>query len=297
MPAIESKLGLGPMPQPWKDYLELTKPRICLLALMMSTLGFILGSVGPVNPVRLFWSLLGIGLVGAASGILNQYIEREWDGQMWRTLNRPLPSGRVSPDHALHLGLLTGAIGETILLFAVNPVTAVLGATTLLFYLGIYTPSKRVSSLSTLIGAIPGAMPPLLGWTAAQGTLGAQGMLLFAILFVWQIPHFLAIAWIYREDYARGNFPVLPVIDEQGSDTAKQVIIYSLVLLPLTLVPAAWGVAGKIYFYGALVLGSLFLVQGIFLAVYRSKPYARRLFFASILYLPLLGFLMVWDRV
>jgi heme o synthase len=297
MSTAERTLGLGAMTQPWKDYLELTKPRICLLALMMSTLGFFLGSVGPVNSVSLVWSLLGIALIGASSGILNQYLEREWDGQMWRTLNRPLPSGRVTPERALSLGLLTGGIGETILLFAVNPVTAVLGATTLLFYLGIYTPSKRVSSLSTLIGAIPGAMPPLLGWTAAHGTVGAQGMLLFAILFVWQIPHFLAIAWIYREDYARGNFPVLPVVDEKGTDTANQVVIYSLLLLPLTLVPSAWGEAGRIYFYGALTLGILFLVQAIYLAVYRSKLYARRLFFASILYLPLLGFLMVWDRL
>ncbi len=280
-----------------RDYFEMTKPRICLLALVMTTLGFFLASPGSIDRGLLFWSLLGISLVGGASGVLNQYIERDLDGKMWRTLERPLPAGRIEPAKALWFGVILTAMGEAILLVAVNPVTAVLGALTLLFYLGIYTPAKRVSSMSTLIGAIPGAMPPLLGWAAARGQIGPEGLVLFGILFLWQIPHFLAIAWIYREDYSRANFPILTVLDEQGAVTARQVIIYTLVLLPLTLVPTAWGVAGRVYFFGALVLGVGFLVQAILLAVQRTKVQARRLFFASLIYLPVLGILMVWDRV
>lgn len=279
-----------------KDYLELTKPGICGLALTMTCLGFFLGS-GPTMEIKpLLISLVGIALVGAASGALNQYIEREIDARMWRTLDRPLPAGRMKASSALIFGIVCGVLGEVVLLVGVNGITALLAAITLFFYIGIYTPSKRVSSLSTLLGAVPGAMPPLMGWTAVQGHIGFEGLVLFGILFLWQIPHFLAIAWIYREDYARANLPVLPVVDELGSSTVKQVIIYSLVLLPISLVPSAWGLTGSYYFYGAIALGLLFLFCGIALAIYRSKLYARRLFFASIIYLPLLGFLMVWDR-
>lgn len=280
-----------------RDYFELTKPRICLLALIMTSLGFFLASPGAVDGALLTWALIGIGLVGASSCILNQYIERELDAQMWRTLDRPLPAGRIEPEKALWFGSILAVAGEIVLLVWVNPVTAVLGALTLLFYLGIYTPSKRVSSMSTLIGAIPGAMPPLLGWAAAKGQVGAEGLILFGIIFIWQIPHFLAIAWIYREDYSRANFPILTVLDEKGSITARQIVIYSLVLIPLTLVPAAWGVSGRVYFFGALLLGLAFLAQSVVLAIWRTKVQARRLFLASLIYLPALVFLMVWDRV
>lgn len=284
------------MNKTFSDYLMLTKPRICALAMIMASLGFFIGN-GNVDWSLFFWSQLGIALVGAASGVLNQYIEKEVDGHMWRTLDRPLPSGRMLPQHALAFGLGMAFGGEILLLIAVNPVTAVLGALTLLFYLGIYTPAKRISSVSTLIGAIPGAMPPLLGFTASKGTVTSEGMLLFAILFLWQIPHFLAIAWIYKEDYARGSMPVLPVIDEEGWQTAWQIILYNLVLLPITLIPSAWGLAGKIYFYGAIALGLIYLSQGIAMAMRRTKVQARRLFLTSLVYLPALGILLAWDRL
>lgn len=280
-----------------RDLFEMTKPRICMLALMMAALGYFMGSTGPIAPGRFILSLLGTALVGACCGALNMYVERDVDALMWRTMNRALPSGRVPPKYALVMGIVTGILGEGILLFGVNPMTAVLGGLTILFYLGIYTPAKRVSTMSTLIGAVPGAMPPLMGFTAAHGAIGAQGMWLFALLFLWQIPHFLAIAWIYREDYARGGFPILSVVDEAGAMTAKQILLYSLVLLPLTLVPSVWGIAGEHYFLGAIALGVLFFVFGARLAFQRNHAHARALFLYSILYLPALGFLLVWDRV
>jgi len=279
------------------DLFEMTKPRICLLALSMAALGFFLGSIGPVQWGRLVWTLVGLGLVGASCGAFNQYLERDIDALMWRTMNRPLPSGRLLPKHAIWVGVITGILGELVLLAAVNSVTAVLGMFTMFFYLAVYTPSKRISSLSTLVGAIPGALPPLMGWTASHGIVTVEGLLLFAILFLWQIPHFLAIAWIYREDYARGGLPILSVVDVEGTETAKQIILYSTVLLPLTLVPSLWGVTGHYYFLGAFALGLAFLIYGIRLAVHRNHYSARRLFLVSIFYLPLLGLLMVWDRV
>lgn len=278
-------------------YWEMTKPRICVLALVMAAVGFFLGSPRPVDYVLLTWSMLGIGLLGASSGILNQYMERELDAQMWRTLNRPLPSGRLAPARALWVGWGMAIGGVVVLLFFSNPVTTVLGALTLLFYLGVYTPAKRVSSMSTLVGAIPGAMPPLLGWTAGHGSLGGEGWILFAILFLWQIPHFLAIAMIYKDDYQRAKFPILTVVDPAGFQTSKQIVLYALVLMPLTLVPVAWGTAGDWYFLGALILGSLFLAFSISLAIRRTLPQARRLFFFSLIYLPLIGFLLAWDRI
>jgi heme o synthase len=279
------------------DFLEMTKPGICVLAMVMATLGFWLGSPDGIETVSFLMALVGIALVGASSGVLNQYIERELDAQMWRTLDRPLPSGRIQPGQALVFGIVLAVIGEAVLFFGVNVITAVLGAITLFVYLCVYTPAKRMSTLSTLIGAFPGAMPPLLGWTAAQGSIGRHGLILFGILFLWQIPHFLAIAWIYREDYSRANFPILTVVDHRGGATIRQILLYSVILVPITLIPTIWGLAGHYYFYGAIFLGALFLSQGIWLAIYRTKLQARRLFFASLIYLPVLGVLMAWDRV
>jgi protoheme IX farnesyltransferase len=240
--------------------------------------------------------LLGLALVGMGCGALNQYLEADIDARMWRTMNRPLPAGRMTGKQALIFGFATALLGELILLFATNAITAVLAALTFFFYLAVYTPSKRLTSMSTLIGAVPGALPPLMGWTASHGRVAPEGLLLFAILLLWQIPHFLAIGWIYREDYARAELPILSVIDEEGIATAKQVILYSIVLLPLTLVPSLWGVTGRVYFLGAMALGIALLAFGILWAIHRSKLTARRLFLASIFYLPGLGLLMVWDR-
>jgi protoheme IX farnesyltransferase len=278
------------------DLFEMTKPRICLLALSMASLGYALATPGHVAFPALGIALLGIALVGACCGALNQFLERDIDARMWRTMRRPLPAGRLAPQAAVWMGAVTGIAGLVILAVWVNPLTAILGAATIFFYVCLYTPSKRWSTASTLIGAVPGAMPPLMGWTAASGTLSIEGILLFAILFIWQIPHFLSIAWIYREDYARASLPILSVVDEQGVATSKQVIVYSVALLPLTLLPTIWGVTGGVYFFGAMALGLIFLASGIGLAIHRSKAYARRLFLVSILYLPALGLLMIWDR-
>lgn len=279
----------------FNDYMTLAKPRISFLALVMAAIGFVAGTSLDAELPKFFLTLLGLGLLGAGSGALNQYLEKETDTLMPRTRNRPLPTGRLLPEQALVFGIITSVIGFLILLFAANALTAVLGALTLLFYLGIYTPAKRISSLSTLVGAIPGAMPPLMGWTAATGKLGGWGIILFAVVFLWQIPHFLAIAWMYRDDYASGSFPVLTVLDREGTWTGWWSVIYALALIPISLVPTMWHLSGAIYFWSALVLGLGFLWLSARMAYHRSAPAARALFIGSLLYLPLLGGALVWD--
>ncbi len=280
-----------------KIYIELIKPRITMLALCMAALGFYFGSPGQVDYVRLSILMFGLLLVGGCCNALNQYLERDVDSCMWRTMKRPLPSGRIEPGEVLKFGLILGVLGELVLLVGTNSVTAVLAAFTILFYVGIYTPSKRVSSLSTLIGAIPGAMPPLMGFTAAYGKLGAMGAVLFAILFIWQIPHFLSIAWIYREDYGRAGLPILSVIDQRGSKLAREVILYAAVLIPITLLPSVWGITSDGYLWAALLLGLFFMASSFWMAISRSIGVARALFAISILYLPVLGIFMIWNRV
>jgi protoheme IX farnesyltransferase len=241
--------------------------------------------------------MFGTALIGAGCGALNQWMEKDIDALMHRTRDRPLPSGRMQGKVAVWMGFTCLVVGFGLLLVFINAITAFLGLATFLTYLVAYTPLKRRSTFSTLVGAIPGAMPPLMGWTASYGALDWGGLVLFTILFLWQIPHFLAIAWIYREDYARAGLPILTVIDEKGSLTSKQVLLYSSVLLPLSLMPSIVGVTGAAYFFGALVLGILFFVFSVYWAIFRNKVYARRLFLASIIYLPLLGILMAVDRV
>jgi protoheme IX farnesyltransferase len=284
-------------PTLFQDLLELTKPGICVLALCMAALGYCVGHIGSVQWPHFFITLFGTALIGAGCGAINQWMERDIDALMHRTRDRPLPTGRISGRVALSMGFGCLTVGFFVLLFFVNTVTAILGVVTFLTYLVAYTPMKRMNSLSTLVGAIPGAMPPLMGFTAGYGSLAWEGWILFTILFLWQIPHFLAIAWVYREDYARAGLPILSVIDEKGAKTSKQVLLYSSVLLPLSLVPTILGYAGAAYFFGALVLGIAFFIFGVYLAVFRTKVYARRLFFASIIYLPILGILMAIDRL
>lgn len=280
----------------FQDIVALTKARLCLLALVMASIGFFLSPPGSIQWGKFFWMLLGTALIGASSGAFNQFIEIEIDALMDRTKNRPLPAKRFSERTALAIAYGSGILGECMLLVFVNTITAILGAITLLVYLGIYTPSKRVSPLSTLIGTIPGALPPLMGWTAAHGTIGDPGIFLFILLVLWQIPHFLAIAWMYRVDYERGGLPVLSVVDRFGAATAKQIVLYCIVLVPLSLVPSVWGITGWVYLWAALLMSIAFLVAGSYLAVYRTEVYARKLFYASIIYLPLLGILMILDK-
>lgn len=271
-----------------RDYLSLTKPRVTSLVVLTTWLGFAFGSAG--KSFSLLWTLtmLGTFLLAAGASTLNQYMERDLDAKMRRTQNRPLPQGRLQPRQALLFGIALSAAGIVILAWGVNYKTCLTGAISLLSYLLVYTPLKTRTSLSTLIGAIPGALPPVMGWTAARGTWAPHAWILFAILFLWQLPHFLAIAWMYKEDYARAGFPMLPVIDPDGSSTARMIILYSAILLPVTLLPAQARLVNFSYFYGALGLGLAFLAVGATTAFFRTPAHARRLLLASVIYLPAL---------
>jgi protoheme IX farnesyltransferase len=277
------------------DFAELTKPRITSLVLVTAAVGYAVGTLGTFSILRFVLFMAGTALLCAGASALNQFAERDTDARMVRTSRRPLPAGRLRPDEALSFGLVLSAAGLAMLAF-VNPLTLLLGAASLASYVLAYTPLKRVTSLSTVVGAVPGALPPLMGWAAARGSLGPAGWGLFAILFLWQLPHFLAIGWLYRDDYARGGFPMLTVTDRDGSSTGRQAVLYATALLPVTLAAGLLAAAGKGYLWGALVLGVAFLACAMLFAWDRSTAAARRLFFASVLYLPLLLGLMVFDR-
>ncbi|HEY0726803.1 MAG TPA: heme o synthase, partial [Pyrinomonadaceae bacterium] len=269
-------------------YMELTKPRITFLIVLTSAAGFVLGSPGPVNYVAMLSALFGIGLLSSGIATLNQYAERDLDGLMRRTANRPLPSGKLAPWEALAFGAATTILAEAYLLVFVNPLSALLGLTVIAGYLFAYTPLKTRTSLSTLVGAFPGAVPPLIGWAAARGSISLEGWVLFAILFLWQFPHFLAIAWMYREDYSRAGILMLPVVEPDGRVTAQQIVVYTLMLLPVSVLPTILGMSGRIYLAGAVLLGLLFLYSSLRAAFSMSRQQARRLLLASVLYLPLL---------
>jgi protoheme IX farnesyltransferase len=277
-------------------YVDLTKPRITFLIDLTSAAGFCLASRGSVNYSLLMSSMVGIALLSSGLATCNQYMERDLDSLMRRTADRPLPSGKLLPWEALLFGSGLVVLAEIYLAVLVNPLTAFLGLTVIAGYLFAYTPLKTKTSLSTLVGAFPGAVPPLIGWTAARGELSIEAWVLFAILFLWQFPHFLAIAWMYREDYARAGILMLPVIEPDGRVTGQQIVIYTLMLLPVSLLPAFLGMAGKIYLYGAIILGLLFLFGSLRAAFSQSRQEARRLLLASVLYLPLLFILMVLNR-
>jgi protoheme IX farnesyltransferase len=277
-------------------YLELTKPRITFLIVLTSAAGFCLASRGRVNYVVFSNAMIGIALLSSGIATLNQYIERDLDGLMRRTADRPLPSGRLLPWEALFFGAMLTIGAEAYLAALVNPLTAVLGLTVIAGYLFAYTPLKTRTSLSTMVGAFPGAVPPLIGWTAARGEISLEAWVLFAILFLWQFPHFLAIAWMYREDYRRAGIQMLPVVEPEGRVTGQQIVVYTIMLLPVSLLPAFMGISGKIYLYGAAVLGLLFLYSSIRAAISKSRQAARQLLLASVIYLPLLFILMVLNR-
>jgi protoheme IX farnesyltransferase len=277
-------------------YLELTKPRITFLIVLTSAAGFCLGSVGAVNYVALLHGMIGIALLSSGIGTLNQFIERDLDGLMRRTADRPLPSARLLPFEALWFGILLTVTAELYLALFVNLLTAGLGLTVIAGYLFLYTPLKTRTSLSTAIGAFPGAMPPLMGWTAARGEIDVAAWVLFAILFLWQFPHFLAIAWMYREDYGRAGIRMLPVVEPDGRVTGQQIIAYSLMLVPVSLLPAVLGISGRLYLVSAAILSLLFLASSIRAALSKSNQHARQLLLASVLYLPLLFGVMVLNR-
>jgi len=279
-------------------YADLIKARLTLLVLLTTLVGFYIGWRNvPMNYLLMLNAVLGTALVASGAAALNQLLEREHDAKMRRTRNRPLPSGRLQPTTVMVFGGVCACAGLLYLALAVNLTTSVIGAVSLLSYLFIYTPLKRVTWLNTVVGAVPGALPPLMGWTAARGELSAEGWALFAILAFWQLPHFLAIAWVYRDEYAKAGFVMLPVIDPDGHRTARQAVSHTLGLLPVSLFPFVFGLTGKFYLIGALALGLTFLWFAIQFARDLTVLRARRLFFVSILYLPLLLTVMVLDKV
>ena len=278
-------------------YLELTKPRITLLVTLTALVGFVMASPGPVQVSSLAAALLGTAVVAAGSSALNMLLERETDARMTRTQGRPLPSGRLRPADALAFGLTLSALGLAELAWLSGPLPTAVAATTWASYLFLYTPLKRITSLSTLVGAVPGALPPVIGWTAARGSLDPGAFVLFAILFLWQIPHFLAIAWIYREDYKRGGLPMLPVLDPEGRLTGRQAVANSLALLLVSLTPTAAGMTGQLYLGGALLLGLAFTAVALRAAVVRTIASARWLFLTSVLYLTALCSLLLLDKL
>ena len=279
-----------------KDLWDLTKPRMNLIVVVTTLAGYCLAARDITDWTRLLSTLVGTALAAAGASVLNQVIEREYDALMPRTANRPLPAGRIRPFEAYLFGLLLAVAGIILLAVHVNPVTACLGVVTLVTYLLVYTPAKRRTTISTLVGAIPGAIPVMMGCTATTGRITAMAIDLFLILFAWQIPHFLSIAILYCEDYEKAGFQVLPVQDRNLDATGRQIVLYCLVLLPITIFPVVLGVAGWFYIGAAVALNAIFTLSGVALARTRRRQNARQLFFASLLYLLLLLPAMIIDR-
>jgi protoheme IX farnesyltransferase len=282
-----------------KDYIALTKPRITWLILMSTGVGYFFGAQKgwPAwHWLTLLHTIIGTGLIASGTAALNQWYERVADGKMRRTQARPLPSGRLDAGKALAFAIAISVAGFAELWFGANPLAAILGLLTLLTYLFVYTPLKQRSPHSTTIGSIPGAMPPLIGFAAASGTLTWDAWVLFAILFLWQFPHFYAIAWMYKEDYARAGIRMLPVVEPDGKSTARRILLYSVALIPISLMPKFFAMAGNVYLYGALALGLAFLYYGLRIRWDRTRQQARRVLLASVVYLPVLFGLMLFDR-
>jgi heme o synthase len=295
-PAVDTEQQGSNWKQQLKDYYELSKPGIGFYAVISTFAAFWLASPAVIDHMLLLHTLIATALVTAGGGALNQVIEIEADKQMRRTENRPLPSGRVPVNVGIAYGVFFAITGVVYMQLAVNTISAVLALGTLVGYLAIYTPLKKKTHLSTIVGAFPGAIPILIGWTAVRGSIDLSGWVLFIILFFWQIPHFLAIAWMYRKDYARAGFPMLSVLDEDGFSVASQAVYYVVSLVPVSLMLTILGVTGWLYFWGALLLGIGFIASGIHCAIKRTNTAAKQLLFASIIYLPLILALMVLDK-
>lgn len=278
------------------DYVELTKPRISLMVVLTTAVGFLVAAPTPMAYVVFLHTLVGTALVASGASVLNQVLERDVDALMRRTANRPIPAGRIDAELALAFGVGLSVVGMVYLALSTNLLTALIGAFTLAAYVFVYTPMKRKSSLATIVGAVPGATPPMMGVAAATGEVGPWAWALFAILFLWQMPHFLAIAWMFREDYERGGFPMLTVGDEEGRLTGRQAVIYAAALVPVSLLPSVFGLSGAIYFAGALVAGLIYLAGSLAFAAQIGAQTARRLLLTSVLYLPVILLLMVVSR-
>jgi heme o synthase len=288
-----------------RDYIELTKPRITWLILMSTGIGYFFGLRGAANwwdffrnihLLSLLNTVLGTGLIASGTAALNQWYERDADRKMRRTADRPLPSGKLTSGRALAFGIALSIAGFVELWLGVNLLCALIGLFTLASYLFLYTPMKQRTWWSTTVGAIPGAMPPIIGFAAASGTVTADGWVLGAILFLWQFPHFYSIAWMYKDDYARAGIQMLPVVEPDGRSTARQIVLYGIALIPVSLIPTMLGMSGRLYLIGALLLGLWFLYSGVRVAVERSLSRARNVLITSVLYLPLIYGLMLIDR-
>lgn len=278
------------------DLAQLVKARLTFLVLVTTAVGFYVGWQGPMDFVALLHAVVGTALAAAGAAALNQWWEHKFDAIMVRTRTRPIPSGRMSPREGLIVGTILGVGGVIYLAAAVNLISAFLAAATIGIYLFAYTPLKRISTANTLVGAIPGALPPLIGWAAARNDLALPAWTLFAILFFWQMPHFFAIGWMYREDYARAGFVMLPGRDLEGGRTGRQSIFFTVLLLVASVTPVWFGIASLVYLPVALSLGGLFLALAFRFQTHRSLPTARHLFFGSIIYLPLLLCALVFTK-
>ena len=283
-----------------RSYIELTKPRITWLILMSTAIGYFFGLPShawrDISLLLLFHTVIGTALIASGTAALNQWYEREADEKMRRTADRPLPSGRLNATRALVFAIVLSLAGFLDLYFGANPLAAWIGAFTLASYLFLYKPLKSRTWWSTTIGAVPGAMPPMIGFAAAAGTITRESWVLFAILFLWQFPHFYSIAWMYKEDYARAGIRMLPVVEPDCRSTARQIVLYGIALIPVSLIPAMLGMSGRIYFVGALALGLWFLYSGVRVALERTLVRARGVLITSVLYLPLIYGLMLLDR-
>ncbi len=276
-------------------FVALTKPRIAVMVLVTVAVGFVLGAPGAIAPVKLLLTLIGTGLVAGGASAWNMILERDRDARMKRTASRPLPSGKLSTAEAVAFGTTLGVAGLAILFEGVNALAAAVAATTFILYVAVYTPLKAITTLNTAVGAIPGALPPVIGWAASTGRLGIEPWALFLIVFLWQFPHFLAIAWIYRDDYARGGLKMLPNVDPDGSMTGRQAMWHALELLPAGLIPSLIGLGGRWYFAGAFALGAYYLYHSVRFCLDTNDRTARRLLRASFLYLPLILLLLLLN--
>jgi len=284
-------------PSKLSAYIALTKPDVSFLVLMTTSAGFYMGVRGPVDWLHMLHVVFGTMMIAAGTAALNHYIERESDGHMRRTASRPLPTGQLTPAEALRFGLLLCVAGAVDLAVVGGFLPCLLGVFTSLSYLLAYTPLKTRTVWATFIGAIPGAIPPMIGWTAATGKLDAPAWLLFAILFFWQFPHFHAIAWMYREDYARAGILMLPVVDKDGTRTFRQIILYAASLVAVSLLPAIMGFAGVLYFFGALVSCTALVQVCLWAATSKSNTRAKWLMHATVMHIPILLGLMMYDKL
>jgi len=297
MPDARTRSEALPQPTKLSAYVALTKPDVSFLVLMTTGAGFYMGARGPMPWLHVLHVIFGTMMIAAGTAALNHYIERESDRYMRRTASRPLPTGRLSPREALAFGIVLSIIGAIDLYIAAGYLPCILGLFTCLSYLLAYTPLKKRTTWATFIGAIPGAIPPMIGWTAATGRLDAGAWLLFLILFVWQFPHFHAISWMYREDYARAGIQMLPVVDKDGTRTFRQIVLYAATLVAVSLLPSMVGLTGVLYFFGALVTCTASVQFCLWAAASKTNSRAKWLMHVTVMHIPILLGLMMYDKL